>query len=240
LSRFALVALLATTLLTACVDFADPVIPDRRASAILNANVRVFDAGVIQVDGSLSPGRDSLGFQRPVLSPFILVNDLLVQPIAITQTGVRTYSTTFPTPRNATAGPFTMVWPVVEDVGELPTVQWHGLIKRTADTLRITRMEDLVLRMDTVAAPSNPANRFRQWFIDIRAGASSFRVSGDGPVPLSLRIPAEWIPVSPDNRATVSLIYFQTAQLRTPPGTYLGNITLDTRLNWVVLFQTAP
>lgn len=230
----------AALLLAACIDFAEPVIPDRRAPAVLNVNVRPFDTGVLQIDGSLSPGRDSLGFQRAVPSPFIAVNNFTAQPQTISEQGSRSYSAVFAIPRNQTLGPFDMVFPVVNDVGQLPNVRWFGLQKLDPDTVRPLRGEDVVLRLDTAAEQSNPPNRFRQWFVEIRAGVTAFRISGDGPVPLRLRIPAEFVPPSPDNRASVSLIYFQTAQLRSPPGTYLANVTLDTRLQWVIAFRTPP
>ena len=240
--RFAsFVALLAGAIsLHACVEFAEPVIPDRRAPAVGFFNMRVFDNGVLQVDGSLSPGRDSVGFQRAVLSPFIRVNTFNVEPTAVTEQGQRTYGTVFPIPRATTIGPWELNGPEVAGVGQLPRVLWGGIRKLDPDTLRVVRGDDIVLNMDTAAVQAIPTTRFRQWFIDIRAGTQSFRLSGDGPVPLRLRIPAEFIPPSPNNLATISMLYLQTASVSAPTGLYVANVTLDARLTWIVVFRTTP
>ena len=225
-------------LLSACLDFAEPDIPNRAAVAVLQVNMRAFDAGVFQVDGSLLPGRDTTGFQRVVQSPFILAGGFLVEPRALGERGLRTYSSTFQIARNATAGPFDLVPPDVRDAGTLPPVRLGGLRRVDPDTLFVQPGQDVLLRMDTAAVRSEPAQRFQQWFLDIRSGTRVFRISSDGPPPSTLRIPSDFIPPSPDNRAVVSMIYFQTASVRSETGAYIGNIVLDVRLNWVIVFRT--
>jgi hypothetical protein len=236
-------ALLLAAGAAACVDLAEPNIPDRRMPASAVLNVRAFDTGVLQVDGSLSPGRDSLGFQRAVPSPFVQAAGQTVEPRTVSAQGLRTYSSVLALPGGRTAGPFDVTLPVVSDVGMLPPARLYGLRRLDPDTLIVPRGGDIVLHMDTVPAASDPPNRFRQWFLDVRAGNGSFRVSGDGPVPLRIRIPFEWVPPAPDQRASVTLIYYQTAQLRSPGGLYSASLTLDTRLQWWVRFtseQGAP
>jgi hypothetical protein len=118
-------------------------------------------------------------------------------------------------------------------------VRWNGLLRLDPDTVVAVRGQDIVLRMDTIAALSTPAP-FRQWFLDIRTGFRTFRLSSDGLPPLTLRIPADFIPSSTDPLALVSLIYFQTGQVRSATGLYTGSITADIRLNWVIRFTNPP
>lgn len=232
-------SLLFVTLVAGCLDFQDPEIPDLDAPAVAQAAVRAFDIGLLQIDGSVQPGRDSTGFQRVLQSPFIQVNEILVQPVSLGERGRRNYSATFQIPPRATAGPYRITLPAVRDVGPLPTVQWNGLLRLDPDTILAPRGGDIVLHMDTLDAPSTPAPT-RQWFLDIRSGFRAFRISSDGLPPLTLRIPAEWIPVTLDPRATISMIYFQTGQVRSASGEYIGSLTVDVRLSWNVRFTDVP
>jgi hypothetical protein len=96
---------------------------------------------------------------------------------------------------------------------------------------------DVIIRMDTVPALSTPPFRVQQWFLEIRTGPRVFRVSADAAPPPVLRIPAEWIPGQAGGRSDLSLIYYQTTQIRAADNSYIANVVLDTRLNWVVLFR---
>ena len=227
-------------LLAACLDFTEPVIPNRAAPAVLQVNMRAFDVGQFLVDGSLLPGRDTAGFQRVVQSPFILAGGFLVEPQTLGERGLRTYSTGFPIPPQATGGPFELIAPSVRDAGELPPVRMVGLRRLDPDTLVVRPGDDVLLHMDTVPVMSVPAQRSAQWFLDVRSGARIFRISSDGAPPSTLRIPSDFIPPSPDGRAFVSMIYFQSASVRSTAGDYIGNIVLDVRLNWVIVMRATP
>jgi hypothetical protein len=227
-----------TLLLAGCVEFGDPVIPERQTPAVLAINVRTFDTGALVVDGTLSPGRDASGFVRVVQIPFIGVDGRSIEPDSVDERGVRRYQVTFPAAPDATAGPFDIVLPDVRGVGPLPAVRLYGLRRVGPDTLRLAAHSDIVLHVDTVAAA--PLTPFRQWFIDVRSAGTSFRISADRAPPASLRIPSEFVAASGGGRADVSLIYFQTVQVRAASGMYVGNVVLDTRLNWVVLYEPAP
>jgi hypothetical protein len=229
---------LAALVCSGCIDVAEPTIPDPRSPAVLQANMRIFDSGVLQVDGSLSPGREETGFLRVVQVPFIQVGQFLAPPQSLSRQGVRIYNENFVVPRDATAGPFELVPPDVRGTPTLPTVRWYGLQRIGNDTIVAAPGTDIILRVDTVAAQSQPANRFRQWFLEVRTNATVFRISGDQPPPHTLRIPAEWAPGMDGGRSEISLIYYQTTQLRTPDNSYIANIMLDTRLNWIVQFRT--
>lgn len=220
-----------------CVELTEPEIPDPRSPAVLQANMRIFDVGIFQVDGSLIPGREASGFLRVVQVPFIQAGGFMVAPDTMTQAGQRIYQTSFAVPRNATAGPFDLVVPDVRGAATLPAVRWWGVQRIGSDTIVVAPGDDVVLRMDTIAAPSVPANRSRQWFLELRTGSTVFRISADMAPPAALRIPAEWIPGQAGGRSDLSLIYYQSAQLRAPDNSYIANVVLDTRLNWVVLFQ---
>jgi hypothetical protein len=232
----ALLALLVLTP-TACIELVEPEIPDPRSPAVLQANMRIFDSGVFQIDGSLNPGRESSGFLRVVQVPFIQSGQFLVAPRTLSPQGVRTYLEGFSVPRGATAGPFELVPPDVRGTQPLPTVRWYGLQRVGSDTIRVRPGEEVVLRIDTVAAQSQPANRFRQWFLEIRTGVTVFRLSGDQPPPHLIRLPPEWVPGLLGGRSDISLIYYQSAQLRATDNSYIANVLLDTRLSWVVLFR---
>jgi hypothetical protein len=234
------VALGSAVMVGSCVEVAEPELPERRAPAILQANMRIFDAGVFQVDGSLTPGREETGFLRVVQVPFIQAGPFTVAPTELTRAGVRTYQESFAVPRNATAGPFDLIPPDVRGTPTLPPVRWYGLQRIGSDTLRVVPGGDIVLRVDTIAAPSQPATRFRQWFLEVRTGSTTYRISGDQPPPPVLRIPAEFAPGMLGGQSTVSMIYLQSAQLRTPDGSYIANVMLDTRLNWTVLYRNPP
>jgi hypothetical protein len=232
--------LLPLLLLTGgCLDFSDPVIPDRRAPAVLQANMRIFDAGVFQVDGSLSPGREESGFLRLVQQPFMQSGPFLIEPRTLSDRGVRTYQSSFPVARGATEGPFELVVPDVRGTASIPPVRFWGLRRIGGDTVVVQRGADIVLRVDTVPEASVPATRFRQWFLEIQVG-TSFRISGDGAPPAVMRIPAEWIPQTGVTQGTISLVYLQSAQLRSADNTYIANVALDTRLTWVVRFVDPP
>jgi hypothetical protein len=233
------VALLPTVALAcaACLEFEDPVIPDRHTAAVLQANMRIFDTGTFQVDGTLSPGRESSGFLRVVQIPFIQSGPYVIAPKTLDERGVRRYQESFPVERGATEGPFELVPPDVRGAEQLPPVRWWGLRRIGSDTIIVPPGADIVLRLDTVPAPSQPANRGRQWFLDIRTGPTVFRISGDGPPPLTLRIPTEFAPGALGGRTDIGLIYFQSAQIRATDNSYIANIVLDTRLSWVVLFR---
>ncbi|HUF49606.1 MAG TPA: hypothetical protein VMN60_02155 [Longimicrobiales bacterium] len=227
-------------LLAACLDFADPDIPNKASPAVLQVTMRVFDSGVFQVDGSLLPGRDSAGFQRVVQSPFILAAGILVEPRTLGERGQRSYSHAVVIPRNDTGGPFDMIAPDVRDAGTLPAVRMVGINRVGPDTLVVAPGQDVLLRMDTLPLMSVPSTRSQQWFLDIRSGTRVFRISSDGPPPATLRIPSDFIPPSPDGRAFVGMVYFQTVSVRSETGSYIGNIMLDVRLNWVIDFESAP
>jgi hypothetical protein len=224
----------AALLLAGCLEFEDPLIPERESPAILVANVRVFDAGALLVDGTLSPGRDAAGFLRVVQVPFVTVNGHHAEPVDVDERGVRRYQSSFPGERDATSGPFDIAVPDVRGVGPIPPVRFHGLRRVGPDTLRLPAGSDIVLRVDTVGA-ATPAALSRQWFLEVRSGGPSFRLSADAAPPAQLRIPTEFL--TPGPRADISLIYYQTVQQRDAAGTYISNVVLDTRMNWVVLFE---
>jgi hypothetical protein len=226
-------------LLGGCLDFEDPTIPDRRSPAVLQASMRIFDAGIFQVDGSLSPGREESGFLRFVQMPFMQSGPYVIEPRTLSQQGVRTYQSAFQVPRNSTEGPFELILPDVRGTPPLPTVRWWGLRRVGGDTITVQRGSDIVLRIDTIPEASSPPNRFRQWFLEIQLG-SSFRVSGDGAPPAVMRIPAEWVPQTGAPAGVISLVYLQSTQLRAADNSYIANVTLDTRLTWHVRFVTPP
>lgn len=230
-------AVAATPLLTGCLEFADPTIPDREGPALLSINVRAFDTGTLQVDGSLLPGREQSGFLRVVQTPEVRVDDVVIEPGPAGERGVRPYFLVLPTTSGGTAGPWQVTLPDVRGVGPLPPLTVHGLRRVGSDTLRLAAGSDIVLRIDTIPWTGAPVQPFRQWFLDVRSGTQSFRLSGDGAPPPTLRIPAEFVAAASGGRADISLIYYQTSYLD-PLGMYRATVLMDVRMNWVAIFST--
>jgi hypothetical protein len=221
----------------ACFEFDDPVIPERRAPAILQANMRVLEGGTFQIDGSLTPGREQTGALRIVQVPQIHASEFVAEPVDRDDRGVHMYFSTFTISAERAAGAFELVPPAVRGTTAVPPVVWYGLRRVGADTLRLPAGADIVVRVDTVPQPSQPAQRTRQWFAEVRGAGTVFRLSADGAPPAALRIPADWVGGNAGGQAVVSLIYYQSAQLRTAGNTYIANVLLDTRMSWTVLFD---
>jgi len=36
---------------------------------------------------------------------------------------------------------------------------------------------------------------------------------------------------------TASLLYYQSVQVREPPGDYIGNVAMDARLQWTIILR---
>ena len=122
--------------------------------------------------------------------------------------------------------------PVIDGIATPPPFRWFGVRKLDPDTVFTDALGDVALHIESDLGDVQPASRTRQWFLELRGDFTSIRVSGDGAPPTTLRIPSQFIPPAPDKRVDVTLIYFQSALAST--GSYIANVTLDVRVQWIV------
>jgi hypothetical protein len=52
-----------------------------------------------------------------------------------------------------------------------------------------------------------------------------------------MRIPPQWLPAEPPGTVFASLLFYQSVQVRDPPGDYIGNVAMDARVQWTILLQ---
>ncbi|MEO5510666.1 MAG: hypothetical protein ABIV28_04200 [Longimicrobiales bacterium] len=216
----------------ACVDLAEPRLPNLGAPAFLSLTLRQIPGLPFEVTGSLTAGRDSSGIRRRLLSPLVVVT----QPITFGEPnaqGSYLISVKPPIPA-AYTGPFEVQPPIIEGVAAPVTFRWWGIRRLDPDTVRPDALGDVALHVESELGPAVPASRSQQWFLELRGDFGSIRVSGDGPPPTTLRIPSQFIPAAPDKRVEISLIYFQSATTIPAPGNYIAAVTLDTRVAWVL------
>jgi hypothetical protein len=109
--------------------------------------------------------------------------------------------------------------------------------KLGGDTVFVPRGGDAVLRVNAHLGQATPAVQVRQWFLTLSGPAGTIQVSGSGFPPDTLRVPPQFLPGTPPTTIAASLIYYQSAQLREPPGDYIVNVSMDARVQWVVLLQ---
>ncbi|MEX2281968.1 MAG: hypothetical protein WEE89_05755 [Gemmatimonadota bacterium] len=232
---------LGAALLAGCVefDFLTPDLPESGAPAVFQANIYVDETGTFRLDGSLAPGLTLDGFRRTVRNDTIRVSTLLVPPNSVAGNGTRRYA--FPAQLAdpvAFSRPLTIAVPGVSDVGAVPPVfQWYGLSRVDGDSVIVARGSELVLRVSHQSGLSQPAPQIRQWFLELATNESSFRISGPGDPPDSLRIPPYWLPPASDGRVTAFLTYYVSGVYRPAPGDYLLILGASIRLRWNIRLQ---
>ncbi len=227
------IALLASLMLCACVDLAEPNIPSLGAPAIFNITLRQIPGTPFDVSGTLSAGREVSGVRRRVLTPLIVLG----QPFNVGEPNAQGIYVLSPKPLSPPAGfvgPFDVQGPIIDGLAEPTQFRWYGIRRLDPDVVRPDSIGDVTLHIESDAGPAVPANRTRQWFLDLRGDFGSIRVSGDGAPPAVLRIPSQFIPPAPDKQVDISLIYFQSATVVPPPGNYISSVTLDVRVGWIL------
>jgi hypothetical protein len=232
-SRVAAIAALSALAGAGCVDLAEPIIPSLGAPAVFNVTIRQIPGLPIDVSGTLSAGRETSGFRRQVLTPLIAIN----QPIVLgepTAQGIFLISAQVPPPASDFIGPFEVQPPLIDGLPAPPTFRWFGIRTTDPAVIETDSAGDVTLHVQSELGAADPANRSRQWFLELRGDAGSIRVSGDGPPPPVLRIPSQFIPPAPDRQVEAFLIYFQSATISQAPVTYIASVTLDVRLQWII------
>lgn len=227
---------LSALLLAGCdVEFADPRLPNAGAPALLQLSVSVQEAGAVSVTAQVQPGRDSSGVTRVPLDSALYIAGTVVEADTVLARNTLRFSSTFAVPREVVRGAITMAAPEIGGIlAPAPFVMWYGIVKVGGDTVLVERGQDAVLRVDSRLGTHLPPVQVRQWFLDLSGPGGVIRVSGANYPPDTLRIPPQWLPGTAPATVLASLLYYQSVQLREPPGDYVGNVALDARLQWVL------
>ena len=229
----ALVLTLAPT--AGCLDFVDPVLPSRGAAAVATASVNVTDRGDVEFVLRLLPGLDSAGVPRDVASGTVRLLGRAIEPDTVT---LREwiYHATFRMDPVQLAGPIIFEAPAVRGVAAPPTFRWYGARRIDPDTLILQAGRDMTLVLDADIGTPGPMPTQRQWIMTLASTGGVFRLGADGIPPDTVIVPARWIPAGDIVR--VHLIWVQSADIRPPPGDYIGLVTLDARVSWTVRVTT--
>jgi len=229
-------SLAAILLLPSCIDFIEPDLPDRGAPAVIQATLRLLDDSILQVDARLAPGFDEVGLGRRITRETLRVAGRDVPPDSVLRNGTHVYRTDLDVAPLA-LGAIVFEAPVVRDVASPPAARWFPVRRAGADSLELAIGEDLVLTTAPADGSPEPPPTIQQWTLSLVAGGARFTIAASGVPPDTIVIPARWLPGSPNGAILARLVYQQTADLRAPPGDYIGLITFDTRIGWTILLS---
>ncbi|NJD10776.1 MAG: hypothetical protein FIB01_10220 [Gemmatimonadetes bacterium] len=230
-----LLALSAALLAGGCIDFVDPRLPNSGAPALLQLSVSLQESGVLMVSGQLQPGRDSSGVTRVPRDSALYIGGQVIEADTVLARNTLRFDATVVVSRAVLAGPIAMAAPAITGIQTTaPFLVWYGLVKVGGDTVIVERGGDATLRVNARLGQAMPAVQVRQWYLDLSGPAGTIRVSGSGFPPDSMRVPPQWLPGTAPAPLLASLLCYQSAQTRDPPGDYIGNIAMDARTQWVV------
>lgn len=174
------------------------------------------------------------GIQRKVPNDTLDIYGFKLTPVEIKTNGTRVYSFVGRAITNGSA-PFVLNGPRVDEVtGPPPHANWFPIRKTDPDTVVWVRGTDLILHVDTALGVSSPTPPIRQWFLTVAGTQRDFRISSDGAPPVILRIPAEWVPPVNTPTTNVFLSFFQSGQQQSPTRDYIGLITFNIQIRWIV------
>ena len=231
-------ALSALLLAAGCVDFVDPRLPNAGAPALLQLSISLQEPSVLMVNGQLLPGRDSSGVTRVPLDSALYIAGQVIEADTVLARNTLRFDDTRVVPRAVLTGPITIAAPGIARIqAPAPLLLWYGIQKVGGDTVDVPRGGDAVLRVNARLGTATPSVQTRQWYLDLSGPGGVIRVSGSGFPPDSMRIPPQWLPGTAPAKITASLLYYQSVQTRDPPGDYVGNISLDARVQWTVRLQ---
>lgn len=229
---------LSALLLAGCVDFAEPRLPNAGAPALLQLSISLQESGVLMVNGQLQPGRDSSGVTRVPRDSAVYVAGQVIEADTVLARNTLPFSATLPVPQAVLTGPITIAGPAITGIlAPSPLLLWYGMEKIGSDTVFVEPGGDAVLRVNAHLGQPTPAVQVRQWYLTFSGPAGTIQVSGSGFPPDTLRVPPQFLPGTPPATILASLIYYQSAQVREPPGDYIVNVSMDARTQWVVRLQ---
>lgn len=231
-------ALLPVLASPGCIDFVEPDIPELGAPATLQATVRLTDLGTVEIDAELRPGLDGSGERRRLTGEPLELLGQVIDADTVRRSGNLRYIESWAAAESIVGERIPLLAPGIEGVQAAPpSIEWVGARKLDADTLELQTGNDLILRVALGPGESLPRPSIRQWFLRLAGDSAAFGISADGVPPDTIHVPARWLPRG--NKLDVRLIYNQSAVLQSPPGDYVGVITLDVRLFWTVQLRAA-
>ena len=224
-------ALIASLVAVAgCIDFVEPELPERGAPAVLQLAVRLLETGMTEVDGRLVPGLDEAGVPRRVTDERLRVLGRDLDPVSTEGAGVREYRAEWPDTASAASA--------IEARGPglagltAPGIRWYAMRHDGPTSLTYEAGSDLALTVDVRPGTAEPEPDIRFWFLTLSDSTSVFRLGADGAPPDTILVPARWVPTG--DSVSAVLLYQQTARIETAAESYIGLITLDARIAWVL------
>jgi len=221
-----------------CIDFAAPRLPNAGAPALAQLSVSLQEVGVMIVNGQVQPGRDSLGVTRVPLDSALYVAGQVLEADTVLARNTLRFSVQLPISPSVLSGPITMAAPAITGIeAPAPFLVWYALVKEGSDTVTVERGGEAVLRVNSNLGDPLPPPQTRQWYLSLSGPAGVIQVSGSGAPPDTMRVPPQWLPAEPPGTVIASLLFYQSAQVRDPPGDYIGNVAMDARVQWIILLQ---
>jgi hypothetical protein len=218
-----------------CMDFIEPDLAAENAAATISVSaLQENDSSLLLIDAVLVPGLDEDGFRRRVVRDTLIAFGLSIAPSSIRRKDNRVYEAR-QTVTNPASIAFTVDPPLIEGLPQRPSIRWFGLRKVGADTIRLRRGEDLILRVDTSLGASQPTPETRNWSLQLVGKRNEFRLGGSGMPPTTIIVPAMWIPALPDTVLRATLLFNQSAVLIA--SNYRGLYNHFVRTNWTVILQ---
>lgn len=229
------VRLVAVVVLAGCIDFMEPDLPQAGAPAVIEATVAVIDNGGVEVSARLAPGLDASGFRRRVRHDALRVLGQIVGPDSVRRNGTRLYDAMWEAGPGAVTGAVDIETPVVDGTtAPPPAVHWFGVRRVGPDMIRLEPGAPLLLAVDARLGEPRPVPAIRQWILTVagEVEGNRFFLGAGGLPPDTIVVPRPWIPAG--DSLDVRLTFAQSAEVRLPPGDYIGHITLNARVSWTV------
>lgn len=225
-------------LLSACIDFVAPDVPQIGAPAVFEGAVRVIEGGEVRIDGELTPGLDEDGIRRSVVREAMIALDDSILPRDVEPDGTLIYLERRPATPGVTAGPFHLEAPVVLGVDPPPSIRWSGIVKLDPDTLALEPDSDLELRTLT-AGTDMPAPLSSSWTLILGSGDDLFRIGANGAPPALIQVPDRWLPGS-DSTISADLIYLRRHSVGPETTSYIGVFVVQVTLRWTIVRVPEP
>jgi len=235
LPRLAAVAAAITVVLSGCLDF-EPVTEPRQPAAepaAIFADFSILEragAAEARVEVTVLPGRDAQG-PRTVRDSVLWLNGLPLRPYVGAwpdAPAMLRYSwASAEIPETIEARP-----PTIDGLsGSATPIRWR-IARADADTIRLVRGADLVLRLAT-AAPDSAAS-FENWSVSVQgSGGTGFSLSRAGSAPDTLRIPAAWISAD-DSLAFAHFGWSRHTEVLAPGGDLFVRSSGWHHVQWVI------
>lgn len=251
--------------LAGCIDFVEPEGPAALQPARFSMTLRLFEDTTIAcvgvcgggprietgalpgsralalAEGTLDPGTDLAADPRAVLDATVRLLGVTLEPLAV-EGEIRRYAATW---RPVVTDSTLLFTPTIEG-SELaaPVLRWRLAGSADPDTIRVTRGDDVPLRLTGVPdvvgdtlTPDVPRPDFQLWTLTLTGPRGSTRIGADGLPPRDLRIPANFLPAAPNGTIVARMEITKGVFVRAPNNDYLVNFAAQVSLGWIVRIQ---